>query len=141
MTPGRRPVAMPRRWVRVRQGYAAPGVHGSGMAPRLEHRAVTFTGALDDWHAQVSSTDVSRADYELEDEECFDISGHETVHRRFGHRVSSVAVLSDQWLWVVNGTAHQLLGTVAAEEYEDYCDIFESVAETFDPGSRPSRSA
>ena len=56
--------------------------------------------------------------------------------------VGNVPVLSDQWLWVVDGVGHQLLGTVAAEEYAAYCDVFESVAETFDPeaGGR-SRSA
>ena len=51
-------------------------------------------------------------------------------------------MLSDEWLWVVDGVAHLLLGTVAAEDYEDYCDVFESVAETFDPDTTTSsRSA
>jgi hypothetical protein len=128
--------------VRVRRGYSAPGVHGSGLAPRLEHRYETFGGSLDDWHAQTSASDADRPDYDVEDDDCFDVAGHETVYRRFGHTVSGVPVLSDQWLWVVDGVAHLLLGTVAAEDYEDYCDVFESVAETFDPdtGQRP-RSA
>jgi hypothetical protein len=117
---------MPHRWVRVRGGgYAAPGVHGSGLAPRLEHRGEPFAGSL-----------------EMEDDDCFEVAGHDTVYRRFGHTVGRVAVLSDQWLWVVDGIGHQLVGTVAAAEYEDYCDVFESVAETFDPhADRQSRSA
>ncbi|MBF4761715.1 hypothetical protein ISU07_01130 [Nocardioides islandensis] len=49
--------------------------------------------------------------------------------------MAGVRALSDQWLWVVDGVAHQLLGTVAAEEYAAYCDVFESVAETFDPAA------
>jgi hypothetical protein len=126
----------------MRGAYAAPGVHGSGLAPRLEHHAEAFAGSLDDWHVQVAGHDSTRADYDLEDADAFELAGHETVYRRFGHSVSGVPALSDQWLWVVDGIAHRLLGTVAADDYEDYCDVFESVAETFDPGvGRPSRSA
>jgi hypothetical protein len=136
------PVVMPRRWVRVRGGYAAPGVHRSGLAPRLEHRAEAYDNSLDAWHVLVASTDQARRDYDLEDDDAFELGGHHTVYRRFGHTRAGIAVLSDQWLWVVDGVAHQLLGTVAAEEYADYCDVFESVAETFDPDAGPrSRSA
>ena len=136
------PVTMPRRWRRVRGRYLAPGVHGSGLAPRLEHRAEPLDDDLDAWHRLVAATDAARADHDLEDVDAFELGGHEVVYRRFGHTVAGVPVLSDQWLWVVDGVGHQLLGTVAAEEYADYCDVFESVAETFDPdaGGR-SRSA
>ena len=139
---GRTPVTMPRRWVRVRGGYVAPGVHGSGLAPRLEHRTEPFDDSLAAWHRAVAGADASRPDFALEDEDEFELAGHDAVYRRFGHLRSGIPVLSDQWLWVVDGTAHQLLGTVAAEEYADYCDVFESVAETFEPdaGGR-SRSA
>ena len=142
MTITRSPVVMPRRWVRVRGGYAAPGVHRSGVAPRLEHHADPFAGTLDDWHSQVASADRVRRDYDLEDEDSFELGGHRAVYRRFGHTRAGVPVLCDQWLWVVDGVAHQLLGTVAADEYDAYCDVFESVAETFDPDAGPrSRSA
>jgi hypothetical protein len=142
MTTRRRPVTMPPRWVRVRRGYAAPGIHASGFAPRLDHRAEPYDGSLQDWHLRIAAEDASRSGYELEDNDCFEIAGHETVYRRFGHTVSGVPALSDQWLWVVGGVAYQLLGTVAAQDYEDYCDLFESVAETFDPGPhRRSRPA
>ena len=138
----RLPVTMPRRWRRVRGGYLAPGVHGSGLAPRLEHRAEPFDGDLDAWRRLVSDADAARPDHDLEDEDVFELGGHDVVYRRFGHGVTGVPVLSDQWLWVVDGLGHQLLGTVAADDYADYCDVFESVAETFDPqaGGR-SRSA
>ena len=138
----RPPVTMPRRWPRVRGGYAAPGVHGSGLAPWLEHRAEPFDEDLDGWRRLVAAADASRTGYDLEDEDTFELGGHDVVYRRFSHTVAGVPVLSDQWLWVVDGLGHQLLGTVAADEYADYCDVFESVAETFDPevGGR-SRSA
>jgi hypothetical protein len=133
---------MPPRWVRLRGGYSAPGVHRSGLAPRLEHRSERSPGSLDDWRLQVSDADARRRDYDLEDDDCFEVAGHECVYRRFGHTVSGVPVLSDEWLWVVDGIAHVLLGTVPAPDYEDYCDLFESVADTFDPDvGRPSRSA
>ena len=136
------PVQMPRDWVRVRRAYAAPGVHGAGLAPRLAHRCEPFAGSLDDWHLHAADLDAARPGYDLEDDDCFDIGGRDTVYRRFGHTLGSVVVVSDQWLWVVEGTGHQLLGTVAADAYEDYCDVFESVADTFDPGrGASSRSA
>ncbi len=138
----RLPVTMPRRWPRVRGGYAAPGVHRSGLAPRLEHRAEPFRGDLDAWRRLVAAADASRAGCDLEDEDAFELGGHDVVYRRFSHTAVGVPVLSDQWLWVVDGVGHQLLGTVAADEYADYCDVFESVAETFEPdSSRGSRSA
>ncbi len=128
---------MPRRWVRVRGSYAAPGVHGSGVAPRLQHRAEPFDDDLDAWHRLVASADESRPGFELEDEDEFELAGHDVVYRRFGHVVAGAPVLSDQWLWVVDDVGHQLVGTVATEEYADYCDVFESVAETFDPTGSP----
>lgn len=142
MSRSRSAVTMPPRWVRVRGGFAAPGVHGSGVVPRLEHRSESYAGSLDEWHGLVAQRESTQRDHELEDDDCFEVAGHETVYRRFGHTVSGVPVLCDQWLWVVDGVAHQLLGTVAAVEYEHYCDVFESVAETFDPDAdRRSRSA
>jgi hypothetical protein len=138
----RLPVTMPRRWSRVRGGYLAPGVHGSGLAPRLEHRAEPFDEDLDAWHRLVAEADATRPDHDLEDEASFELGGRDVVYRRVGHAVSGVPVLSDQWLWVVDGLGHQLLGTVATHEYADYCDVFESVAETFDPDRvERSRSA
>ena len=142
MTRVRLPVTMPRRWVRVRGGHAAPGIHGSGLAPRLEHRAEAYDGTLDSWHRLVADADETRRDFDLEDEDEFELAGYDAVYRRFGHTRAGIPVLSDQWLWVVDGVAHQLLGTVATQEYADYCDVFESVAETFDPDGDPrSRSA
>lgn len=131
----RLPVTMPRRWRRVRGGYAAPGVHRSGLAPRLEHRTEPYHGTLEAWGGLMLRADEARPGFDLEDEDVFELAGQEVVYRRFGHTVEGVPALSDQWLWVVDGIAHQLLGTVAAEEYADYYDVFESVAETFDPAA------
>jgi hypothetical protein len=133
---------MPRRWVRIGDAYVAPGVHGSGLAPRLEHRSEPWRGSLDGWAARMGGADRGRPGFDLEDEDVFELGGHEVAYRRFGHELDGVPVLSDQWLWVVEGAAHQLVGSVAADEYADYCDVFESVAETFDPHADPrSRSA
>jgi hypothetical protein len=128
--------------VRVRGGgYAAPGVHGSGLAPRLEHRRRAVRRlARRVAPAGLRGRRRSRGP-RLEDDDCFEVAGHDTVYRRFGHTVGRVPVLTDQWLWVVDGIGHQLVGTSAAAEYEDYCDVFESVAETFDLTPSAERSA
>jgi hypothetical protein len=130
----RMPVTMPARWVRLRGGYVAPGVHGSGVAPRLEHRCEPFDGGLAGWHRAVAQADAALRDLDVDEEDEFDLAGHETVYRRFCHTTrAGVPVVSEQWLWVVGGTAHLLLATVATDDYADYCEVFESVAETFDP--------
>ena len=117
-------------------------MHGSGLAPLLEHRSEPFAGSLEAWRLQVCAADSARLDLDVEDDDCFEVAGHGCVYRRLGHTVGRVPVLTDQWLWVVDGVGHQLVGTVAAADYEDYCDVFESVAETFDPDAdRRSRSA
>jgi len=42
-------------------------------------------------------------------------------------------VVSDQWAWLVDGVGVTLTCTVAREDYADYYDVFEAVAETVDP--------
>jgi hypothetical protein len=141
MARSRTVVTMPPRWVRVRGGFAAPGVHASGLAPRLEHHAAPHPGTLADWRSQVATDDAARRGFELDDEDELDLAGHDAVYRRFLWTRAGVPVVSDQWLWVVAGVAHRLVGTVAAQDYPAYCDVFESVAETFDPTAGSRRSA
>lgn len=136
------PVTVPRRWVEVPGGWAAPGLHRHGVAPRLEHRAEPCAGDLARWAAVVAVADASLPDFDLEDDDAFDLEGRDVVYRRYAHASAhwGVPLMSEQWLWVVDGVGHRLVGTVARQEYADYCDVFESVAATFDP-VRASRSA
>jgi hypothetical protein len=55
------------------------------------------------------------------------------AYRRFAHRVGLAALVSDQWAWLTDGVGVTLTCTVAREDYADYCDVFEAVAETVDP--------
>lgn len=78
-------------------------------------------------------------DFALEDEDAFDLMGHDVAYRRFAHRVGAVDVLCDQWVWQVEGRpglAVTLTCSVAREDYWDWCDVFEAIAETVDVGSR-----
>ena len=62
-----------------------------------------------------------------------------STYRRFAHRVGAADRCScDQWAWPV-GSAEQgvtLTCSVARDDYPDYCDVFEAIAETVDLGPR-----
>jgi hypothetical protein len=71
-------------------------------------------------------------DFALEDEDAFDLMGHDVAYTRFAHRVGSVDVLCDQWVWQVRSLSVRLTCSVAREDYWDWCDVFEAIAETVD---------
>lgn len=71
--------------------------------------------------------------FELEDADRFELGEHQVEYRRFAHRVDLVDVLCEQWAWLVDGCGLTLTCSVAREDYLDYCDLFESVAETVEP--------
>ena len=76
-------------------------------------------------------------DFAIEDDDHFDLMGHDVAYRRFAHRVGAVDVLCDQWAWQVAGAARVTLTcSVAREDYWDWCDVFEAIAETVDVGPR-----
>ncbi len=74
-------------------------------------------------------------DFALEDEDEFDLFGHDVSYRRYAHRVGGVDVVCDQWSWSAAGVT--LTCSVAREDYWDYCDVFEAIAEAVDLGPRP----
>ncbi len=84
--------------------------------------------------AEVASSVVA---FDLEDEDEFDLLGHEVAYRRYAHLRGGVDVLCDQWAWLVPGDARGLGVTltcsVARTDYWDHCDVFEAVAESVDP--------
>jgi len=71
-------------------------------------------------------------DFALEDDDQFDLLGHDVAYRRFAHRVGTADVLCDQWAWLAEGVGLTLTCSVAREDYPDYCDVFEAIAETVD---------
>ncbi len=75
-------------------------------------------------------------DFAIEDEDEFDLFGHDVSYRRFAHRVGGVDVLCDEWSWHADGLDVTLTCSVARQDYWDYCDVFETIAETVDLGPR-----
>jgi hypothetical protein len=96
----------------------APAAGAGGVPPRLAWR----TGPPPAYDG-----------LDVEDEDGFDLDGHEVGYRRFGHRVGGVEVVSEEWTWLVDGVPHVLTGTVRREDYLVVCDLFEEVAASVDP--------
>ncbi|MFB9311551.1 hypothetical protein [Nocardioides plantarum] len=137
-------VSVPSSW-RRRRGDPAHGVVVSARAPVLPPSGVrpeivvrTTTVDHDDvvaWRrdALAGLADVLD-DLAVEDDDVYDLDGHEVRYQRFAHRVGSADVLCDQWAWLVGGLAVTLTCSAARDDYPDWCDVFEAVAETVDVG-------
>jgi hypothetical protein len=137
-------IALPPRWRRrsdpehgVLVHARAGGVPAGGAAPELVLRCAPVDDDLAAWrraaHAELAQRLVG---FDLEDEDAFELAGRPVVYARFGHRLGLAELVSEQWSWLIGRTGITLTGTVAREEYADYCDVFEAVAATFEPGSR-----
>jgi hypothetical protein len=70
--------------------------------------------------------------FALEDDDDFDLLGQPVAYRRFAHRVGTADVVCDQWAWLAHRVGITLTCSVAREDYADYCDLFETIAETVD---------
>lgn len=130
------------RWAPARTDqdelHARPG-------PTVPHRAgpsgpqlVLAWGPLEDpedWEAtSLSTLDAALTGFELEDEDAFDLFGEPVLYRRYAHLIGSTDVLCDQWAWL-RGEATLALtvtGSVAREDYWQWCDDFEAAAESLD---------
>lgn len=137
-------IALPPRWRRrddpdhgVLVHARAPVVPPSGTAPELVLRCTAVDDDLTSWRAAALDELAAQLPaMEVEDEDVFDLEGRETVYVRFAHRLGLADLVSEQWAWCVGRLGFTLTGTVAREDYADYCDVFEAVAATFEPGSR-----
>lgn len=137
-------IALPPSWRRtsdpdrgVLVSARAASVPASGFRPELVLRCTPVLGALEAWRDQEMTELAGRlATFEVEDEDCFDLVGHDVAYRRFAHRLGPADVVCDQWAWLVDGLGVTLTCSVAREDYWDYCDVFETIAETVDIGPR-----
>lgn len=137
-------IALPPRWRRradpdhgVLVHARAPSVPPSGTAPELVLRCAAVDGDLTSWRREALDELAARLpEMDVEDEDVFDLEGREVVYARFAHRLGLAELVSEQWSWRVGGVGFTLTGTVAREDYEDWCDVFEAVAATFEPDSR-----
>lgn len=137
-------IALPPRWrrrsdpdhgvlVHARAGVVPP----SGTPPELVLRRAPVDDDLVAWraaaHARLATELVG---FDLEDEDAFELEGRAVVYARFAHRLGTTELVSEQWSWLVDGSGTTLTATVAREDYADYCDVFEAVAATVEPGAR-----
>lgn len=134
-------ILLPPRWrrtsdpehgvvVAARQASLPP----SGVRPELILRLTPVEDSLAEWRARAVDRLRERLDaFDLEDADEVELDGREAAYRRFAHRDGLADVVSDQWAWLVDGVGVTLTCTVAREDYADYCDVFEAVAETIDP--------
>jgi len=125
-------IALPPSWRRtsnpergVLVSARAPTAPASGFRPEVVLRADSVS--LDELEGRLH-------DFALEDDDAFDLMGHDVAYVRFAHRVGAVDVLCDQWTWQVRSRGVTLTCSVAREDYWDWCDVFEAIAETVDVG-------
>jgi len=108
----------------------------SGVHPDLTLRCVPVDSDLETWRAEAIDELADRlVDFDVEDDDAFELLGREVVYHRFAHRLGTADVLSDQWAWLADGLGVTLTCSVAREDYPDYCDVFEAIAETVSIGS------
>lgn len=114
----------------------------SGTTPTLVLTGEPARGTLPDWaDAVVDRVSADLASFDLEDGDDYAWGLHDVSYRRFSHRLDGTELISELWAWVVDGVGYTLTGTVAREDYADYCDIFEAVADTFNPDDLQQISA
>lgn len=132
-------VSVPSSWRRrddpargVVMAARAPVVPASGVRPELVVRIVTVGhDDADAWRrTALRELAVALDDFALEDDDLWDLDGHEVRYHRFAHRLDGVDVLCDQWGWLVDGLGVTLTASAARVDYPEWCDVFEAVAET-----------
>jgi len=109
------------------------------VLPELTLRCVAVDTDLTTWRAEALGELAGRLlDFDVEDDDTFELLGQEVRYHRFAHRLGTADVLSDQWAWLSDGLGVVLTCSVAREDYPDYCDVFEAIAETVTIGAAPS---
>lgn len=105
----------------------------SGVRPELILRYGRVDTDLTAWR-ELAMTELAErlVDFDLEDDDEFDLLGHLVAYRRFAHRVGTADVLCDQWAWLADGLGVTLTCSAAREDYPAYYDVFEAIAETVD---------
>ena len=133
-------IALPPTWRRrsdpdhgVLVSARATALPVSGVRPELTLHCTPVDDPLRQWREQAMAALAGRLHgFDLEDDDEFDLLGHDVAYRRFAHRVGAADLLCDQWAWVVERLGITLTCSVAREDYWDWCDVFEAIAATVD---------
>lgn len=144
MTPEDIAISVPATWRRrsdPERGIAvnarAPALPASGVAPEVTVRCAVVDTDLRTWREEaIRELGRRLVDFELEDDDEFDLLGLPVAYHRFAHRLGAADVLSDQWAWLSDGLGVTLTCSAARPDYPDYCDVFEAIAETMSIGPR-----
>ena len=113
----------------------APTTPGSGFVPTFVLDAEPVDGSFESWQEKslAALSDLLER-FDEEDADDYHLGPALARYRRVAH-VSSVSsehhLVSEQWCWLIEGLGFTLTGTVAREDYADFCDLFEDVAGTF----------
>lgn len=116
-----------------------PTAGASGVVPliRLELHAVADSATLNSWRQDdLHEMAGRRRDFELDDEDDYDLGGWGVAYRRFGFRRDDEELLCEQWAWLIDGLGYTLTCTMGRADYADYYEVFEAVAATFEPPRR-----
>lgn len=131
-------IALPPSWRRrsdpergVLVAARSSALPASGVRPELTLRCSPVDDELVAWRAAAMTELAARLDdFDLEDDDEYDLLGQDVAYRRFAHRVDGADVLCEQWAWLADGLGVTLTCSVGREDYPDYCDVFEAIAET-----------
>jgi hypothetical protein len=114
----RRPLAVARPSMAVSVADLEPGWSRTVWLERLRRELAASLEALD-----------------VEDEDAYDVAGLDVDYLRLAHRDDGRELVSEVWVWLCEGRAWTVSGTVERADYVDWCEVFEGVAATFDPES------
>jgi len=133
-------IVVPPRWRRrsdpdhgVLVSARSPVLPVSGVRPELVLACARVDQELTAWR-DAAMLELARCldDLDVEDEDAFDLMGQDVAYRRFAHRRGAADIVSEQWAWVVGTLGLTLTCSVAREDYWDWCEVFEAIAETVD---------
>lgn len=135
-------ISLPSRWRRssdpehgVLVTARSPQTGASGVLPLIRLEIEPVHSTLQQWREDdLGATATRRTAFELHDKDDDELHGWEVAYRRFGFRRGDDELVCEQWAWLVDGVGFTLTCTVGRADYPDYCDLFEAVADTFEPG-------
>jgi hypothetical protein len=110
-----------------------PDAARSGVPPEIVLRSQPVADDLRTWRRDaLAALAAQLEEFELEDEDDDELTSRPARYHRFGHRLGSTHLITEQWSWLVDGLGVTLTCTVERAAYIDYCELFEDVAETIE---------
>jgi len=106
----------------------------SGVLPEV--RLTVMPGEADgfDWvDDDLDRVERAVTDFLLEDDDAYEAGGVPVGYSRFAHRRGAHDLVCERWAWELGGHRFLLDATCSREDYEEFCDLFEQVAESFEP--------